>query len=572
VPEAPADTVSDELLYLLDHEVKHLPDKYRAPVIFCDLQGRSRLEAARELGWPIGTLNWRLAQARTILTKRLARHGAPLTAGALAMTLSRHASASVPTLLITQTVKMGTTLAANEALTAGLLSVKVASLAEGVVKAMFLAKLRLGAMVLAATALLGTGAGLFSYCAPWATAQAGHRQNEAQPLLADEPAADQEASRFRTANFWVDAPTPEIARKIGEAAEANLKSLSRLWHGKELPQWPELCPIRVKLTGGDSHSATSFTFAKGNVTGRHVTLDGPLDYLVKVDLPHEIAHVILAHHFSCPVPRWADEGVAILSAEGEFEIYEKAQLEVLSKPGRFIPLCRLFGLHDFPADVTALRAEGYSLTRFLLQQKSPHAFLEFVSQGMRDGWNKASKDQYGYLDIAHMESAWLKEVTKATEGPVYIDQHGKTHPYYTLAWKLAWRGNDGNKEQVFPRLTFADEGHEKLFNKESISWGGATAKDPRGASTTLEVAVTDRPRGKVLLELACHDNDVKKAAKDDTLIVGRNVSMNREIEPGKEYRLVLSEDDEGQPKRWIQFTLSKTSTQDISSLRPPLTK
>ena len=88
----------------------------------------------------------------------------------------------------------------------------------------------------------------------------------------------------------------------------------------------------------------------------------------------------------------------------------------------------------------------------------------------------------------------------------------------------------------------------------------------------MEVAVTDRPRGKVLLELACHDNDVKKAAKDDTLIVGRNVSMNREIEPGKEYRLVLSEDDEGQPKRWIQFTLSKTSTQDISSLRPPLTK
>jgi len=72
-PMAPRDSFefSDELLAGLDQEVNKLPEKYRAPLVFCDLEGMTRAQAASKLGWPIGTLNWRLARARSLVARGL---------------------------------------------------------------------------------------------------------------------------------------------------------------------------------------------------------------------------------------------------------------------------------------------------------------------------------------------------------------------------------------------------------------------------------------------------------------------------------------------------------------------
>src|SRR5205823_3697607 len=56
----------DDLLERLDAELSRLPDKYRVPVVLCDLEGKRRKEVARQLGLPEGTLSWRLAQARKV--------------------------------------------------------------------------------------------------------------------------------------------------------------------------------------------------------------------------------------------------------------------------------------------------------------------------------------------------------------------------------------------------------------------------------------------------------------------------------------------------------------------------
>ncbi len=47
----------DELLKRLDAEIRRLPDKYRAPLVLCELEGKSRKDAARQLGLPEGTLS-----------------------------------------------------------------------------------------------------------------------------------------------------------------------------------------------------------------------------------------------------------------------------------------------------------------------------------------------------------------------------------------------------------------------------------------------------------------------------------------------------------------------------------
>ena len=96
--------VREEVQAVLDYELARLPDKYRLPIVLCDLGGRSRKEVARQLQIPEGTLSSRLTTARTTLGQRLARRGVAVPAAALAALVSQQAAA-VPTPILTSTIK-----------------------------------------------------------------------------------------------------------------------------------------------------------------------------------------------------------------------------------------------------------------------------------------------------------------------------------------------------------------------------------------------------------------------------------------------------------------------------------
>ena len=130
--KSPDSGARNDLQALLDYELNRLPDKYRAPVVLCELEGKSRRDAARQLGIAEGTLSSRLARARQMLARRLSASNAALSAGAVAVLVSTQtASAMVPARLLASTVKAGLHLAIGQAVTA-VVSAKVATLTQGV--------------------------------------------------------------------------------------------------------------------------------------------------------------------------------------------------------------------------------------------------------------------------------------------------------------------------------------------------------------------------------------------------------------------------------------------------------
>jgi RNA polymerase sigma factor (sigma-70 family) len=162
VAEPLAELTVHEAQTIVDQELARLPDKYRAPLVLCCLEGSTRDEAAQQLGWSISLLKSRLEQARELLRGRLVRRGMTLTAGLFAAgLLGGTAQASLAPALVDATAKAAVLVASGG--TAGtVVSAQVRALSEGVLKAMWLTKLMAVAAVclVLVSAVLGVSGAL----------------------------------------------------------------------------------------------------------------------------------------------------------------------------------------------------------------------------------------------------------------------------------------------------------------------------------------------------------------------------------------------------------------------------
>jgi Peptidase MA superfamily len=146
------------------------------------------------------------------------------------------------------------------------------------------------------------------------------------------------------------------------------------------------------------------------VVARRMNLRADHPLLVTAILPHEVTHVVLADLFTeQQIPRWADEGLAVLAEPRAEQAIRAAELQEPLEAGQVFDLRKLMAM-DYPdaKEWSLYYAQSVSLTRFLVEQGSPEKFVQFVQNSQRDGTEGALRGTYGIGGFTELQTKWTE--------------------------------------------------------------------------------------------------------------------------------------------------------------------
>jgi RNA polymerase sigma factor (sigma-70 family) len=238
----------DELHAALHEELGRLPEKYRAPLVLCYIEGLPHEAVARQLGWPLGTVRTRIARGRDLLGARLTRRGLAPAAVLLALGLLPKTEAAVPPRLVEATVRAAARVAAGEAVPRGEVPARVIDLEAKVRKSMHLIRLKWAAAL--ALAVVVTGAGVAAVVP--------------RALAAAEDAAKVKAELEKLKGMWVpvSGETEGVEKDVAGAEQVEFDGATfNIWHGGHVEEKgtlrldPSRNPMEIDLTVHEGKNA-----------------------------------------------------------------------------------------------------------------------------------------------------------------------------------------------------------------------------------------------------------------------------------------------------------------------------
>ena len=224
---------------------------------------------------------------------------------------------------------------------------------------------------------------------------------------------------LETANFRIYHADASLAAQAGKAAESVRSQQARRWGSSATRStWSPRCDIYLYPTPRDfaqmtGQPETSPGFSTMGVNGnriisRRVNLRVDHPQLLAAILPHEVTHVVLADLFTQQqIPRWADEGMAVLAEPLSEQLSRAADLSGPLAEGRVFKLNELMAI-DYPsAEAWGLYyAQSVSVTQFLVEQGTPEQFISFVRGAQRQGIEQALREVYRIGGFAELENRW----------------------------------------------------------------------------------------------------------------------------------------------------------------------
>ncbi len=379
------------------------------------------------------------------------------------------------------------------------------------------------------------------FCGKGPSLAAGERPSSPPTSVADRPSNSGEILH-RTTNFLLEAPSSDIARKVGEAAERLRRQLAIQWLGQELPPWPERCHIQIQI-GLSKGGYSKFSFDKGKPPSQTMSLSGSVEDILADTLPHEMTHVILANRLRRPFPRWADEGAAML-AEGDATklSYDLRLRKILATSERAISVRRLFAMEDYPADYVAFYSEGFSVSRFLLESGGRQKFLEFIEQGLRDGWDQAIQTHYHFRDLEELEKAWMI-ITKPS-----------FQRNYAIELAIKDRQADGSWKILCQSCLDAPEGKPvTFFSGSKVLRPQSTEAYPVGYSVRMRAIASKGAR--TILEARVEKCEAFELEDGQFESQKEGLVTIDEVNLGNPHKIIFAKDPKGQDKTIVELSL-----------------
>jgi tetratricopeptide (TPR) repeat protein len=216
----------------------------------------------------------------------------------------------------------------------------------------------------------------------------------------------------------------EFAEQVAQVAERARLEQQRKWFGGDGVAWTPKCELILHPTGVSYTEMTKIPASspghsriESDTTGKQIIgrrMDLRLDNANVIDavLPHETTHVVLAGQFGhLEVPRWADEGIAVLAEpRDQIELHRRNLLKAREE-GTLFPLRDLMQLKNYPAPrlISVFYAQSVSLVDFLARQKGPAAFTAFLRDGMAQDYDSALQRHFG-MTFPQLEQAWQQSL------------------------------------------------------------------------------------------------------------------------------------------------------------------
>lgn len=230
-------------------------------------------------------------------------------------------------------------------------------------------------------------------------------------LLSNEPSE----VIYSSQNFQVYAHDLMTARKVALRAEEARRDLTQDWFERMAPEWAERAKVYV-LEGLDYYGVTSYNLAKGATDPYDwevKLLDQSWGVLGDVVLPHELSHVVFAESFRSRLPRWLDEGAALLAEPEAYVTRQFSKLGNYRVNDRSFSVSELFAIRDYPANnINSFYTHSGSLVKYMVDNLGGRRkFVTFVQTGIEldDDWERALQEVYG-LCSSKLEEQWLQSV------------------------------------------------------------------------------------------------------------------------------------------------------------------